>query len=60
VNDRSKGTGICVLGIFLFVLVAFKVTGNTELSWTWVLSPLWIPLGIVAVLGVVLLFIKAT
>lgn len=39
------------------VLIALKAFGLVELSWIWVLSPIWVPLGICFSLTVLLLTI---
>lgn len=39
------------------VLIALKAFGLVELSWIWVLSPIWVPLGICFALTVLLLTI---
>jgi len=41
----SGGTGLPT--ILLVVFVVLKLTGVISWSWWWVLSPFWIPLGIV-------------
>ena len=51
-SSSSGGIGFC--GLLTIVFIALKLTGHINWSWLWVLSPLWIPLGIVlAVLCVV-------
>lgn len=37
------------LTLLTIVLVVLKVLGYLDLGWIWVFSPLWIPLGLVAV-----------
>jgi hypothetical protein len=51
-SSSSGGIGFC--GLLTVLFIGLKLTGHIAWSWLWVLSPLWIPLGIVcAVLAVV-------
>lgn len=34
-----------VMGLLLVILVTLKAMGLTQISWFWVTSPLWIPMG---------------
>ena len=54
-SSASGGLGLgTVLGVVFIVL---KLTHVIDWSWLWVLSPFWIPLGIVAIdLGIVAIF----
>ena len=43
------------LGTLLTLLfVGLKLTGHIDWSWWWVLSPLWIGLGLIVVFGAIL------
>jgi energy-coupling factor transporter transmembrane protein EcfT len=42
------------LGILTLIFITLKLTGHITWSWLWVLSPLWIPLALFAVLVVAL------
>jgi len=50
--------GINTTGLLLIVFIVLKLLHVIDWSWWWVLSPLWIPLGIVALLLIVLLIIS--
>ena len=41
--------------ILTLILITLKLTGHLVCSWWWVLSPMWIPLGIVAVITISIL-----
>lgn len=43
---QDKDYGLCLYLLIPIILIALKAFGLVELSWLWVLSPLWIPLGI--------------
>ena len=62
-SNQTVTTSFPIASILTIVFVVLKLTNNISWSWWWVLSPLWIPLGLIAVLFVVIfifLFIKAT
>lgn len=48
-KDSSKA-GVSTSTVLLIVFITLKVTDNIDWSWWWVLSPLWIPWGVVLVL----------
>lgn len=45
-STNASGGGMGLIGVLMVVFVVLKLTGNIEWAWTWVLSPLWIPLAI--------------
>ena len=47
---NTKNVGSSLTGVLLVILIVLKLTHNINWSWWWVLSPLWIPTVIVAVL----------
>ena len=53
-NESKSSGGIGCTGVLLIVFVTLKATGNIDWPWLWVLAPLWIPLGLVAALGLAL------
>ena len=49
-NNNAKGNGDLmgpILMVLLILLIIGKVSGFLDISWIWVLSPIWIPIGIV-------------
>ena len=36
-----------IMMVLLILLIIGKVSGFLDISWIWVLSPIWIPIGIV-------------
>jgi hypothetical protein len=44
-SDASGGIGFG--GLLAIVFITLKLLGKITWSWWWVLSPLWIPLGII-------------
>ena len=60
-NNIATSTSFPIASILAIVFVVLKLTNNIPWSWWWVLSPLWIPLGLIAILFVIVfvfLFIK--
>lgn len=49
-----KSSGIGFTGLLAVLFIGLKLTGVIAWSWWWVLSPLWIPLAIVAVILLVM------
>ncbi|MEK6832768.1 MAG: hypothetical protein AABY32_01860 [Nanoarchaeota archaeon] len=43
-NSSNGGIGFC--GMLCILFIGLKLTNNIDWSWVWVLSPIWIPLGI--------------
>ena len=58
-NNSNSGGGIGFTGVLAIVFITLKLTGLIAWSWWWVLAPIWIPLAILLVIGVVLLFFAA-
>ena len=61
-SNKTVTTSFPIASILTIVFVVLKLTNNISWSWWWVVSPLWIPLGLIAILFVVVfvfLFIKA-
>ena len=61
-NNQTVTTSFPIASILSIVFVVLKLTNVISWSWWWVLSPLWIPLGLIAILFVIVfifLLIKA-
>ena len=61
-NKQTVTTSFPIASILAIVFVVLKLTNNVDWSWWWVLSPLWMPLAIIAILFAVifiLLFVKS-
>jgi hypothetical protein len=51
--NKKSSAGGCLTGELLTVLfIGLKLTHYIDWSWWWVLSPVWIPFGIVLILAV--------
>lgn len=55
---KIKVQGLGFLEILLFIFITLKLTGVISWSWLWVLSPIWVPAGlIILIFSLVYLFI---
>lgn len=41
--QKTAGGGVGLFVIMGVVLLVLKLTGNTDLSWFWVIAPFWLP-----------------
>jgi hypothetical protein len=60
-NSNSEGIGF--FGLLTLLLIALKLTGTIQISWWWVLSPIWISIlvaiiAIAVVAGYLVIFIR--
>lgn len=54
-SSSSGGIGFC--GLLTIVFIVLKLTNNIDWSWWWVVSPLWLPVAIAAlIIAVVMIF----
>lgn len=49
-SSSSSSGGLGLAGVLTVIFVVLKLTGLITWSWWWVLSPLWISLGLVVLL----------
>lgn len=49
---RENNYKISYLDILLVVFIILKLTGNIDWSWWWVLSPLWVVVGLSILVGI--------
>lgn len=56
-SNSSNGLG---LGTVLFLIfMTLKLTNYIDWSWWWITAPLWIPIAIIGVVGLVAIFYLA-
>lgn len=48
--SQNNNSGIGFFGWLTLIFIVLKLTNVISWSWVWVLSPTWIPLGIVIVI----------
>lgn len=54
----NNSGGIGFVGLLTILFVGLKLTGYMAWSWVWVLSPLWISLGIFILFITLIMIIK--
>jgi hypothetical protein len=52
-SESSSTGGVSFVGLLTLLFIGLKLTGYITWSWVWVLSPIWISLG----LGIIFLII---
>ena len=52
-NTKKGGLGFC--GILTLIFIILKLIDKIDWSWWWVLSPLWLPTGII--IGIFLIIV---
>ena len=58
-NDKKeiKTVGLDFVDALTLLFIALKLTGCITWSWIWVLSPIWISLGFLAVLAILIVLL---
>lgn len=52
-NKETIGGGLGILDVVVIVLIILKLCGLINLSWLWVLAPIWIPLTILLIVFII-------
>ena len=52
-NSSSSSSGIGFGGLLTILFIGLKLTGYIDWSWWWVLSPIWITVGIVLIILII-------
>jgi hypothetical protein len=53
-NSSSSSSGIGFGGLLTILFIGLKLTGYIDWSWWWVLSPIWITIGIVLIVLIIM------
>lgn len=48
-----------IMMVLLILLIIGKVSGFLDISWIWVLSPIWIPIGVVLFFTILFIILLA-
>lgn len=59
-DSNSSSGGVGFVGLLTILFVGLKLTGYIDWPWYWVLSPIWISLLVAVLLGLLLVWIKAS
>jgi hypothetical protein len=57
-KNSSSSSGVGFGGLLTILFIGLKLTGHIDWSWWWVLSPIWITVGIVLVILVIVGIVK--
>ena len=52
-SKKNYSSGIGFRGLLTIVFIALKLMKYIDWSWLWVLSPTWIPLAVILILGII-------
>ena len=52
-NDDIQSPSLCLGEVLLIVFIVLKLCGVIHWSWWWVLSPIWIGVGLVVVIKLI-------
>ena len=56
-NVPEVSVNFPILGILGLIFITLKLTGYITWSWLWVLSPFWIPLGILILIAIIVFIV---
>ena len=56
-GDNYSAGGLGFTGALTLLFIALKLLGKIDWSWWWVLSPIWISLGVALVIGLIALIV---
>lgn len=54
-NDKTRYVGPNFLELLTLVFVVLKLLGKINWSWWWVLSPIWLSLGLAIIVAIILI-----
>lgn len=57
-HNTNTSVGMSFFEVLTVIFVVLKLVGVINWSWLWVLAPIWIPLGIILVIGFIIAIIK--
>lgn len=52
-NNQNANGGIGFVGALTIIFIVLKLCNVITWSWVWVLSPIWIPVGLAVVIGLI-------
>jgi hypothetical protein len=57
-SKETNNGGIGIFTLMFLILFTAKVFGAIDWSWWWVFSPVWVPVAIILVVGLILLIFR--
>jgi hypothetical protein len=55
-DSKSSSSGLGIGTILFLIFMVLKLTNYIDWSWWWITAPLWIPIIILGVVGLIALF----
>ena len=55
-SKESSNSGVSFMGMLTILFTALKLTNYIDWSWWWITAPLWIPIAIIGVVGLVAVY----
>lgn len=59
-SQSNKNNGIGFVGLLTILFIGLKLTNYIQWSWFWVLSPIWIAIGLIISLVAVAIAVEIT
>jgi len=56
-ENKTSGGGIGLGTILFLIFLVLKLTNHIDWSWWWVTAPLWIPIVLMIVIGIIYLIL---
>ena len=57
-NDKTRYVGPNFFELLTLIFIALKLLGKIDWSWWWVLAPLWLGLGALAVVAIIVVIVE--
>lgn len=57
-SKETNNGGIGIFTLMFLILFTAKVFGAIDWSWWWVFSPVWVPVAIILLVGLVVLILR--
>jgi hypothetical protein len=55
-NSNSNSSGLGLGTILFLIFLVLKLTNYIDWSWWWVTAPLWIPIILIGIIGLIAIF----
>ena len=57
-SNESKSGGVGIFTVVGVVFIILKLCGLINWSWVWVLSPFWLPVALILVIGIIAVIVR--
>ncbi len=55
-NTSNSGNGLGLGTVLFLIFMVLKLTNYIDWSWWWIIAPLWIPIAIIGVVGLIAVY----